>query len=57
MFLLGETMTIYILHATITQTNHQFIELFTSIELLNTYLQAHPELTMHEITLHEVNPL
>ena len=57
MSFLGETMTIYILHATITQTNHQFIELFTSIELLNTYLQTHPELTMREITLHEVNPL
>jgi hypothetical protein len=48
---------IYILHATITQTNHQFIELFTSIELLNSFLQAHPECTKHEITLHEINPL
>jgi hypothetical protein len=48
---------IYILHATITQTNHQFIELFTSIELLNSFIQAHPELTVQQTTLHEVNPL
>ncbi len=57
MFLLGETMHIYILHATITQTNHQFIELFTSTELLNSFIKAHPELTMREITLHETNPI
>jgi len=48
--------TIYILHATITQTNHQFIELFTSTELLNSYIQAHPELTKREITIHFTNP-
>jgi hypothetical protein len=47
---------IYILHATITQTNHQFIELFTTNELLNKYIKAHPELTVREITLHETNP-
>jgi hypothetical protein len=57
MFLLGETMNIYILHATITQTNHQFIELFTSTELLNSFIKAHPELTVREITLHETNPI
>jgi succinate dehydrogenase hydrophobic anchor subunit len=57
MFLLGETMTIYILHATITQTNHQFIELFTTNELLNDFVKAHPELTVRSITLHEVNPI
>ena len=50
-------MTIYILHATITETNHQFIELFTSIELLNSFTSAHPELTYQQVTLHEVNPI
>jgi succinate dehydrogenase hydrophobic anchor subunit len=50
-------MTIYILHATITQTNHQFIELFTTNELLNDFVKAHPELTVRSITLHEVNPI
>jgi hypothetical protein len=50
-------MNIFILSATITETNHQFIELFTSIELLNSFIQAHPEITKREITLHEVNPI
>ena len=50
-------MNIYILHATITQTNHEFIELFTSLNNLNEFTKAHPEITMREITLHEVNPI
>ena len=49
-------MHIYILHATNTQTNHEFIELFTTDELLKKYIKAHPELTVREITLHETNP-
>lgn len=49
--------TIYILHAYKPEQNHHFIELFTSIELLNSYLKNHPTLILKEITLHETNPL
>lgn len=49
-------MNIFILSATITETNHQFIELFTTDELLKKFIKAHPEITVREITLHETNP-
>ena len=47
--------TIYILHAQTTNPNHKFIELFQSIQSLNTFLNNNPQVTKTEITLHEVN--
>lgn len=48
----------YILHATHTQFGyiHKFIELFSSRELITTYLNNHPEVTKVEITYHDINP-
>ena len=48
---------IYILHATITETKHEFIQLFTSIENLNIFLDNHPNVTKSEITLHDINAI
>jgi hypothetical protein len=48
--------TIYILHANIPTTKHSFMELFTSLENLNTFLNNHPEVQKSSITLHETNP-
>ena len=47
---------IYILHATNTKHNEQFIELFTSIKSLNTFLNNHPYVSKQQITGHELNP-
>ena len=47
---------IFILWATETSSGHEFIELFTSIEKLTTYLQNHPEVVKTQLTMHEVNP-
>lgn len=49
-------MTIYILHANIIKQNHTFMELFTSLENLNLFLNNHPEVKKSSITLHEINP-
>jgi hypothetical protein len=48
---------IYILHAKNVQSNHTFIELFSSEELLNKFLSNHPNISKLEITLHEINPI
>lgn len=49
-------MTILILHAKRTDFDHEFIELFTSMDLLNNFLSNNPNVQKVEITLHEVNP-
>jgi hypothetical protein len=48
--------TIYILHANIPSSKHSFMELFTSLENLNLFLNNHPEVQKSSITLHETNP-
>jgi hypothetical protein len=48
---------IYILHAKNIQSNHIFIELFSSENLLNQFLSNHPNVYKLEITLHEINPI
>lgn len=48
---------IFILHATLEKSKHTFMELFTSMENLNTFLNNHPEVTKLEITLHDLNPI
>ena len=48
---------IYILHAKINESNHTFIELFTSPELISEFLNKHPNIIKEQITLHEINPL
>jgi hypothetical protein len=50
-------MSIYILHAKNTQSNHTFIELFSNPELITQFLNNHPNIIKTEITLHEINPL
>jgi len=47
---------IYILHAKIIESNHTFIELFTSENLLNQFLTNHPNVHKLQITLHDLNP-
>lgn len=47
---------IYTLWAINTQTNHQFMELFTNIQNLNTFLSNYPYIQKQQITLHELNP-
>jgi glutathionyl-hydroquinone reductase len=48
--------TIYILHATNTKYNESFIELFSSLENLNLFLNNHPHINKDQITLHDLNP-
>ena len=43
------------LRAIIPETKHEFIQLFTSIENLNIFLDNHPNVTKLEITLHDIN--
>lgn len=52
-------MDIFILHAYHHDFDirHEFIELFSSNEEVEKYLNNHPEVTMKEVTLHELNPL
>lgn len=47
---------LFILWAIIPETNHTFMEIFTTIENLNTFLNNHPEVQKTSITLHELNP-
>lgn len=44
------------LRAIILETNHKFIEHFTTIENINIFLNNHPNVTKLEITFHEINP-
>ena len=48
--------TIYILWAIIPETNHNFMETFTSMENLNIFLSNHPNIKQKQITLHDLNP-
>lgn len=36
---------------------HEFIELFSSIELLNQFVHNHPQIRVLQITFHEINPI
>lgn len=48
--------TIYILHGNLPETNHVFMELFSTMKRLERFLEAHPEVIKQSITLHEVDP-
>ena len=47
---------VYVLWAKRTDFNHEFMEVFSSIEQLEGFLFNHPEIIKQEITYHEVNP-
>lgn len=47
---------VYILWAKRTDIEHEFMEVFTSIDQLEGFLFNHPEIIKCEISLHEVNP-
>jgi hypothetical protein len=52
--------SMFILHAYLIQNDqskHDFIECFTSMIHLMTFLENHPEVTKKQITMHDVNPL
>ena len=48
--------SVFILDATIIETNHNFIEIFTSEENLKSFLARHPEIVKNGITVHDLNP-
>jgi hypothetical protein len=49
-------MTIYTLHMTSELQPHTFREHFSSIENINIFLHAHPEVTKELITLSTLDP-
>ena len=52
--------SIFILYAYLIeedQSKHDFIECFTTIEHLTTFLQNHPNVVKTQITMHDINPI
>ena len=47
---------VFVLWAKRTDIEHEFMEIFTSIEQLEGFLFNHPTIIKQEITWHEVNP-
>jgi hypothetical protein len=48
-------VSVLMLHAELPEKYHQFVQLFTTQQKLDTYLTNHPEVKKIEVTLHELD--